>query len=156
MKLWNPALAGMKIGTAKGPIEVGADGSVEVADEDIAEALRRSGFRPEEPENKPKNKPQPRPPVQKKEEKKVEPPKPEPTPEPEQPEEEPEEAEDEEEEEVEVEDLADYSVKDAISMIAEENDADVLEAWIDSESANKKRKTLIRSLKNRLSEVEGG
>ena len=142
MKLINVALAGMSLGTKHGALEVGADGTVEVSDEEVIAALKISGFKPEEESNSAENKPKSRQDKQVAQEKK----------------EEPEvvavekEAE-EESDEIEIEDLADYPARDAMEMVKAEGSIDILEAWKDSESDGKNRKTVIKTLDERIAEV---
>ncbi len=147
MKLFNKDLAGMKLKISSGVLEIGADGSVEVNDEKIEDALRRSGFRPDDEADKSKDKPKPRP-VDKKESEKVE--------KPEEVEAEVEKViqdEDEELEEVEIADLNDYSAKDAVELVSSVDDVDILEAWLENEGDGKNRKTVLNRIQSRIAEV---
>lgn len=155
MKLWNKALAGQKMRARNGDLlEVGKDGCVEVSDEEVANALLHSGFRSEEPEGQPKPTPKPAPSKPVVEEAKA--------PEPEEEltnedfEEESDEEEDDEEEdgdELEIENLADYNAKDAMELVGSTDDLDVLEAWKTSEGEGKNRKSVLKTISERISEV---
>ena len=157
MKLWNPALAGTKLGVKGGIIEVGADGCIEVSDESLAGVLLKSGFRSEKPENKSKAQPRQHQTVveaPKKAEPKVEI-KAEPVevrkasasvvdPSPE---------DFDDDDELEIEDIGEYSAKDAMLLVKDESDVDILEAWKTCESENKRRKSVLKTIEERMSEV---
>jgi len=152
MKLYHPAMAGQKLGTANGPLTVGADGWVETDDEEVAASLKISGFQSEEQFGDIKVTPKPRAtePVVQDATPQVEP---EPEPEPEEFEEEQEAEDDDDGEEVEIEDLGDYNAKDAMAMVVAEEDIDVLNAWKNAEGDDKNRKTVLKALDDRIAEV---
>ena len=148
MKLLNPDFAGKKLCTSIGYLQVGADGSVEVSEENVIAALKMGGFRPCDPEDNSQNKPKSRQAVQTKKNEKVT------SDEDIAPDEEGEEDDEEEGEEVEIPDLADFTAKVAMEMISAEEDADVIEAWLESEAEGRKRASVVKCLEKRLSEVK--
>lgn len=129
-------MAGQNLGTKSGVLEVGSDGSVEVDDKEVIAALQNSGFRLEDKKSNTEVLDKFRQVVA--EEKEVI---------------EALKTVHDDEEAIEVDDVAEYSVKEALKMVHVESDIDILEAWKESELSQRNRKSVIRSIEDRMSEV---